>query len=89
MPSLKPVEKKCGAFCVVIYEGNLFPGEIISLDDEGAKVSTMQKSIKSWKWPEKEDAIDYAWDQVKGMINPPIQINKRGFYKVPELEPFL
>jgi hypothetical protein len=47
--SYNPVIKACGQFVVFLYEGNVYPGEIISLDEGNIYISAMVKSLKSWK----------------------------------------
>lgn len=85
VPSFKPISRQVGAFVVVMYENELYPGIIVSYNDDGASISAMQKALKSWKWPEKKDELFYDWTQIVGGINPPKKINKRGFFSVPEL----
>lgn len=85
---LAPIEKEVGKFCVVKYMGQLYPGKIVSYDEDTAEVSSMQKSLKSWKWPAEPDILDYTWKNVLGKIEPPKLISKRGFYRVPELDQF-
>ncbi|KAB0802144.1 hypothetical protein PPYR_04330 [Photinus pyralis] len=68
-----------------LYQGQVYPGKIVAYDEEGATISSMQKSLKSWKWPEKSDILNYPWTDVLGSIMPPKQISKRGFYAIPEL----
>jgi hypothetical protein len=43
-----------------LYEGNVYPGKIISFHEENIYISAMVKSLKSWKWPEKRDILEYA-----------------------------
>ncbi|KAF5289647.1 hypothetical protein FQA39_LY15005 [Lamprigera yunnana] len=83
--NFREVVKEVGKYVVVNYEGTFYPGKITKILDEGAVISTMQKSLKSWKWPTHEDAISYSWDEVIGGKDAPQQISKRGFYNIPEL----
>ncbi|KAF6216268.1 hypothetical protein GE061_000608 [Apolygus lucorum] len=73
---LKPTVKKIGQHCVVKYDGDFYPGVILSVDQDTAKVSTMAKGLKSWKWPEKVDILDYKWEDVMGNIEEPGCISK-------------
>ncbi|XP_046393584.1 uncharacterized protein LOC124161317 [Ischnura elegans] len=82
---LKSVVRAVGQFVAVTYDNELYPGKIINVNDDGATISSMTKSKKSWKWPEKEDIIIYPWEDILGGINSPRQISKRGFFHVPEL----
>lgn len=77
--------KICGEFVVFSYEGEIFPGQILKVETNGAQIKAMQRSKKSWKWPAKEDILFYSWNDVLGSIGTPKQISKRGFFSVPEL----
>ncbi|KAF6212187.1 hypothetical protein GE061_012708 [Apolygus lucorum] len=83
---LAPVEKEIGKFCVVKYMSRMYPGKILKFDEESAEVSSMQRSLKSWKWPVLPDILDYPWKNVLGKIEPPKLISKRGFFRVHELD---
>jgi hypothetical protein len=50
-----------GQYVVFTYENELFAGKIISYDDQGATISSMKRTLKSWKWSEKEDILNYSW----------------------------
>ena len=55
---------------------------------DGVRVSTMEKSLKNWKWPEKADIICYEWKNIVRKIKPPVKLNSRGAYSVPEIAKF-
>lgn len=84
--NLEPVVKKVGEYVIFTYEEEFFPGRIISFDEHEVTISSMQKSLKSWKWPPHEDVHKYDWEDVMGRINPPKLISKRGFFEIPELK---
>ncbi|RZF41703.1 hypothetical protein LSTR_LSTR011638 [Laodelphax striatellus] len=84
--NLEEVKKEEGEFVVFEYEGEYFPGKILKFTDKTVEISALQKSLKSWKWPEKQDIHSYDWQDVVGHINEPKLISKQGFYSVPELE---
>lgn len=84
--SFASVVKEIGSFVVFLYEGKLYPGEIVSFDNNEVTINAMEKSIKMWKWPAKRDVLSYPRSDVLGGIKPPKQISKRGFFAVPELE---
>ena len=48
------------------YRGKLFPCVITASFPDGNKatVKAMQKCIGGWKWPEKDDEIDYYDNQI-------------------------
>lgn len=83
---LEKCKKKVGEFLVFKYEGERFPGKIVIFNDKDVTIMSMQKSLKSWKWPEPEDIHNYPWEDVVGRIEPPKPISKRGFFLVPELD---
>ena len=76
-----------GQFVIVQYEGQKFPGKIVSLDDEGALVSTLRKCNNvGWAWPTFKDEIDYDWKDVLQCNIEAIRLNNRGAFRVPVLE---
>lgn len=87
--SFAEVVKEVGCFVAFYYEKQLYPGEIVSFDDETVTINAMQKSLKMWKWPSRKDELIYTWTDVVGSIKPPKQVSKRGTYCVPELNSFL
>jgi len=80
------MKKEVGEYVVFKYEGEYFPGRILSFSDDEVEISAMQKSLKSWKWPEKSDIGKYDWDDVIGSIEEPKIISKRGFSLIKELQ---
>ena len=82
----KEVKRVVGQFVVFHYEGELFPGVIEEVKTTGAKIKAMQRSLKSWKWPQHDDVMEYDWCDVIGGINLPIRISPRGLYRIPELD---
>lgn len=77
---------KVGCYVLVEYEAELFPGVITCIMDKWITVKAMEKCKGGWRWPEKDDVIDYERDKVVRMINFPVPINNRGTFRVPELE---
>jgi hypothetical protein len=73
---------------VFLYEGNVFPGKIINFDGENVYFFVMVKSLKSCKWPEKSDTLEYEWSDALGGIDPPELVSKRDFHSIPELPTF-
>ncbi len=70
------------------YEGELFPGVVTVAipGGNGATVQAMQKCADGWKWPEKDDEIDYLEQDIIRKIDFPVPVNNRGTYRVKELE---
>lgn len=82
----KQLQKKPGEYVIFSYEGQLYPGKITEVNDNGAVITAMEKSLKSWRWPQKEDQLFYPWDDIIGAIDPPKLISKRGLFSVPQLD---
>lgn len=74
-----------GDYVVVKYEGEFFPGMILNLKSTEVEVKTMTMSGLNWKWPERDDVLWYPKSDTR-KINPPIIVNHRGIYNVPDLE---
>ena len=61
-----------GQWCLVNYEGAIFPGEVTQSVGNETEVSVMTKSgTKYWKWPEKEDKVFYSESNIMKLIDPP------------------
>ena len=57
-----------GMHVIIEYEGELFPGKITEVVEEGVKVSCMEKSSSvgsTWKWPAKMDEHVYPFCDVR------------------------
>nr|CAI5825039.1 unnamed protein product [Callosobruchus analis] len=77
-------------FVIFVYEDEYFVGKIESLSEEGVLIKSMQKSLKNWKWPDKDDLNLYPYQDIKRKINPPKRVNSnRGVYHVPEMQRYL
>lgn len=73
-------------FVVVAYEGEYWPGQVVSVEENGAHVKCMARSGRLWKWPDLEDCIFYTKDEIKFPIAKPNQVtSKRELYHVKEL----
>lgn len=76
-----------GDYVVVKYEGESWPGQITSIQEDGAYVKCLARCGHSWKWPEIEDCIFYSKNEIEFQIQPPQKMStKRALYRVPELE---
>ncbi|KAG5863508.1 hypothetical protein JTB14_031459 [Gonioctena quinquepunctata] len=53
------VAGEAGSFVVFSYENELYPGEIVALDDDVVIINAMQKFPKLWKWPSRRDQLEY------------------------------
>ncbi|XP_039287903.1 otolith matrix protein OMM-64-like [Nilaparvata lugens] len=76
-------------FVIVVYNGQKYPGKIVKILDNGPVVECMEKKLKFWRWPEKQDCMEYDWDDICEKINPPKVASKRNQFAVPELDNFV
>lgn len=83
-----PVERSLltvGIHVIVLYELDYFPGIIREINNRGAYVSVMQKSLaNTWKWPTKEDSLWYEFSDILEIIEEPVKANERGAFREPE-----
>ena len=77
-----------GDFVIVKYKGTFYPEEVLHLvPNQSATVSTMERSgLKFWKWPAKQDVLDYPLRDIERVIKPPTIVSNCGTFSVPELE---
>lgn len=94
-PKMTLEEKKRlkeGNFIIVSYENQYYAGLIHKMPDEneeGPTVDCMERKSKCWMWPEKKDKLIYSWKDIVCRIEAPKLLNKRGHFKVPELDVFV
>lgn len=78
-----------GDYVIVKYDNIFYPGEIINVNKEkrSALIRTMEKSgPQFWKWPNREDILEYPFQQIVKTINPPTVVSNRGTFSVSELK---
>lgn len=79
-----------GNFVIIKYEGEYFPGKIESLRKNDYEISTMTLTTRNtFKWPNPPDNIFYNLKEIIEIIMEPICLNKRGFYRIPEMDKYL
>lgn len=44
-----------GDYVIFVYQASYFVGKIESISKEGMLLKSMEKLLKNWKWPEKDD----------------------------------
>lgn len=86
--TLSAKDLKKGDHVVVIYEGEYFPGKIVSAKRKRNEfdVLTMTKTLKNWKWSENQKTDTYNLKDIVRKISEPKAVNKRGLYRVKEIE---
>ncbi len=70
-----------GDWVKVVYDDEVFPGEVINLVDNHSQVQVMVKSGGFWKWPDVPDILWYTKENVIGKLPAPIPVGNRGQYK--------
>lgn len=84
-------EFSVGGYVIVRYNDAYYPGRImrINTSENQVMVSVMNSSgLNCWKWPLTKDEMWYESDDVVQIIAEPTPVNKRGAFKVPELEKY-
>lgn len=66
--NLLPAKKEVGEFLAFKYEGKVFAGKVVQLDERGPVISAMKPSGKLWKWPVPPDILNYSWADVIGRV---------------------
>ena len=66
---------------VVKFSSSLYPGEIVTIEEEEIKVKCMKRvgTENQFVWPEIEDISWFETDSVVCLIEPPIPISSRAF----------
>ena len=66
---------------VVKFSSSLYPGEIVTIEEEEIEVKCMKRvGIENqFVWPEIEDISWFETDSVVCLIEPPIPISSRAF----------
>lgn len=72
-------------YVVITWNERFYPGQIISMSQEGLLVSCMKKSNSFWRWPAIKDIELYSWDKVVCQIGIPKFIQK-GCFGIPEMD---
>lgn len=84
-----PPNRQVNEYVAVKYDNKLFPGVIIAVSDTQATVSSMVKSGRLWKWPERQDILNYNWEAVVSRVKEPRKTSTtRNVYAVEELETY-
>ncbi|KAI4455588.1 hypothetical protein MML48_9g00001464 [Holotrichia oblita] len=71
------MQRKLECYLTVMYDNQLYPGQVKEVANNTALVSTTEKCGRNWKWPLQSDCIWYYYEDIKKKINKPSQISKR------------
>ncbi|XP_047134205.1 uncharacterized protein LOC105850413 isoform X1 [Hydra vulgaris] len=78
-----------GDYVIFLYEGSYFVGKVESISKEGILLKSMQKSLKNWKWPEKDDLNLCPISDIIEKIQTPQKVNKnREIYYIQEIQKY-
>jgi hypothetical protein len=81
------VEVQIGDFVIVNYLDEYYPAKVTDKDDEKVLANAMAKAAgDKWKWPSIKDEIWYDYSEIIQKIEPPVEINRRGFFSVKDLK---
>ena len=69
-----------GNWCVVDYDGEHFPGEVLRTAGAEYEVSVMTRAGSFWKWPTRKDVLFYKSTQIVKAISPPNLATSRGHF---------
>ena len=67
-----------GQWCCVSYEGKMYPGKIVDVDDNDVEVNCMSRvGNNRYYWPLFKDQIWYSIDDILGIIPEPKHVTAR------------
>ena len=74
-------------FVNVRYKGTFYQREVLHcVPNQSATVSTKEcGGLKFWKWPAKQNVLDYPLHDMEQVIKPPTIVFNHGTFSVPEL----
>ncbi|KAI4455092.1 hypothetical protein MML48_9g00003641 [Holotrichia oblita] len=80
---------KAGDYVIVKYNDKYFPGKVSAEQNNRVLVSVMTiAGLYNWKWPYPVDEIWYSEEEVIEQIPGPVAVNKRGNFKVVEIQKY-
>lgn len=68
------------SYCIINYEGILFPGRIVQSDHPNYKVAFMQKAEAGWIWPKKVENHFVNGINIIRVLNETSIIKNKGHY---------
>lgn len=79
-------EFSTGDWCVVMYDGENYPGEITNVIGQEIQVQVMHRAGNYFKWPCNPDKIYYTQDDILKKIQPPVVVGSRGQFRFDNFE---
>jgi hypothetical protein len=82
--SLNESTVKVGNWVLVLYLGNKYPGKVSEINDitKTVTVSALEISGKYFKYPSKEDVLEYPFSDIISVLKEPMLVNMRGLYSI-------
>lgn len=80
-----------GDHVIVLYQDKYYPGRIknINTANNSYFISSMIQSGFNFRWPTKEDQLWFPLADIICKIKPPVPVNSRGTFKVPEMANYI
>ena len=78
MPNRDSHTYNLGDWVVVQYEGQEYPGKVMSLNETHIQVNIMYRHGKNWRWPKTPDNIFYDQSSVVHKTGLPTVAGRRG-----------
>ncbi|CAG4966330.1 unnamed protein product [Parnassius apollo] len=72
-------------YVIVIWNERKYPGQIVSVTEDGALVSCLKKSKEFWRWPVIKDLQLYSWDSIVCQIAIP-KFAKKSCFIIPQMD---
>ena len=75
-----PISLLKGNYCVVTYDGELWPGHLIKPTKSGANIRCLQKTPVTgsiWRWLKKPDEKEYRMEDIRREIETPLNCGSK------------
>ena len=75
-----PISLLKGNYCVVTYDGELWPGHLIKPTKSGANIRCLQKAPVTgsiWRWLKKPDEKEYRMEDIRREIETPLNCGSK------------
>lgn len=74
-----------GDYVLVTWNSRKYPGQVVSICQEGVLVSCLKRGKLFWRWPVIKDEQLYSWSHIICIIEVPVFV-KKGCFSIPEME---
>ena len=73
-----------GDYVLITWNSRKYPGQVLSISEEGAFITCMKRGKTYWRWPTIKDEQLYSWEYIVRKIGPP-KFERKGYFSVPEM----